>query len=141
MEAPNKKCESRSEKTDQKSKRGFAVIYRGYLKLGREIEYENAWKIVAKYFIKYRGATGSCLHRTSDGMWIAYSRWPDQKTRETSWPGENAPSMELPKEIREAILSIQDCLDPDRKLPDICMEVVDDLLLKELGNVKQDNNL
>lgn len=34
-------------------------------------------------------------------------------------------------EIRKAILTIKNCLDEERKLPDICMEVVDDLLLKE----------
>lgn len=108
---------------------GCAVIYRGYLKPGKEIEYLNAWQIVAKYFVAHRGATGTCLHRTSDEMWIAYSRWPDQKTRDASWPGENAPSDILPYEIREAIITIKNCLDPDRKLPDICMEVVYDLLL------------
>ena len=46
------------------------------------------------------------------------------------WIGENAPSEELPLEVREAVLTIKDCLDSDRKLPDICMEVVNDLLLK-----------
>ncbi len=106
----------------------FAVIYQGYLKPGRENEYQEAWNIVAKYFIEYRGAFGSCLHRTSDGLWVAYSRWPDKKTRDNSWPGENAPSEELPLEIRNAILIIKDCLDPDSKIPDLCMEVVEDRL-------------
>lgn len=125
---------------DEKPKSNFAVIYRGYLKPGRESDYQNAWQSVAQYFIKYRGAIGSCLHRTSDGMWIAYSRWPDQKTRDASWPGENAPSDELPQEIREAVIVIQDCLDPERKLPDICMEVVNDLLLNEPDSAKQGNS-
>lgn len=108
----------------------FAVIYQGYIKTGREAEYQKAWNIVAHYFVKQRGAIGSCLHRSSDGLWVAYSRWPDQKTRDDSWPGENAPSHELPSEIREAVLTIKECMDQERKLPDICMEVVDDLLLK-----------
>lgn len=107
----------------------FAVIYQGYIKPGRENEYQEAWNKVARYFIEQRGAIGSCLHRTPDGLWVAYSRWPDKKTRDNSWPGENAPSAELPLEIRNAVLIIKDCLDPDRKIPDLCMEVVDDLLL------------
>lgn len=107
----------------------FAVIYQGYLKPGRENEYQEAWNKVAQYFIEYRGAIGSCLHRTSDGLWVAYSRWPDKKTRDHSWPGENSPSEELPLEIRNAVLTIKDCLDSDRKVPDLCMEVVNDLLL------------
>ena len=107
----------------------FAVIYQGYVKSGREVEYKQAWNKIAKYFVERRGAIGSCLHRTSDGLWVAYSRWPDKETRDASWPGEDAPSNELPPEIRKAVLTIKDCLDQTRKLPDICMEVVDDLLL------------
>lgn len=106
----------------------FAVIYQGYLKDGREEEYCSAWKIVARYFVERRGSLGSCLHRTNGGLWLAYSRWPDQKTRDASWPKEDAPSDELPQSVRQAILTIKDCLDPERKLPEICMEVVEDLL-------------
>ncbi len=136
MQTVDEKWESNSQQTDEKSKSNFAVIYRGYLKPGRESDYQNAWQCVAQYFIKCRGAIGSCLHRTSDGMWIAYSRWPDQKTRDASWPGKDAPSKELPQKVREAVMIIQDCLDPDRKLPEICMEVVNDFLLNELDSAK-----
>lgn len=129
------------EALNEKSKSNFAVIYRGYLKQDRESDYQNAWQTVAQYFVKHRGAIGSCLHRASDGMWVAYSRWPDQKTRDASWPGENAPSDELPQEIRNALKTIQDCLDSDKKLPDICMEVVNDLFLSEREGVKQENNI
>jgi tRNA(Arg) A34 adenosine deaminase TadA len=113
----------------ESSQEMFVVIYQGYLKPDRENEYQEAWNKVAQYFINYRGAIGSCLHKTTDGLWVAYSRWPDKKTRDNSWPGENAPSEELPLEIRKAVLTIKDCLDSDRKIPDLCMEVVNDLLL------------
>ena len=108
----------------------FAVIYRGYIKAGREADYKKYWHKVAGYFVAQRGALGSCLHQTEEGLWLAYSRWPDKATRDASWPGEQAPSAELPEDIREAIIVIQDCLDSTRKLPEICMEVIDDLLLK-----------
>ena len=104
----------------------FAVIYQSYLKAGRESDYQKAWRIVASYFIEKRGAIGSCLHRTEEGIWVAYSRWPDRATRDASWPGENDPSNELPQEIRQAILMIKDCMDQDRKIPDINMDVVMD---------------
>jgi hypothetical protein len=42
--------------------------------------------------------------------------------------GENAPSDVLSDEIKKAIVTIQNCIDQTQKLPDICMEVVDDLL-------------
>lgn len=112
----------------------FAVIYQGYTKPGRENEYKEAWNQVARYFIECRGAIGSCLHRTSEGLWIAYSRWPDKTTRDGSWPGERAPSEELPLEIRSAVLTIKDCLDSDRKIPEIGMDVIDDLLLSSDEN-------
>lgn len=107
----------------------FAVIYRGYVKPGREAEYQQCWHKIAQYFIKSRGASGSCLHQAEDGMWLAYSRWPDKATRDASWPGDNAPASELPEDIRDAIIRIKDCLDPARKLPEICLMVMDDLLL------------
>lgn len=107
----------------------FAVIYQLYLKPGREADYQAAWHAVAIYFKTHRGALGSCLHRTADGRWIAYSRWPDKKTRDASWPGENDPSEALPLEIQNAILVLKDCADQERKVPEICLEVVEDLLL------------
>ncbi|MBX3709994.1 MAG: hypothetical protein KIT56_08010 [Gammaproteobacteria bacterium] len=106
----------------------FAVIYRAFIKPGLELEYQEAWRQVASYFVKNRGAIGSCLHKTTEGMWVAYSRWPDKATRDASWPGENAPADILPDEIKKAIVIIQNCIDQTKKLPDICMEVVDDLL-------------
>jgi hypothetical protein len=106
----------------------FAVIYRAFIKPGLELKYQEAWHQVASYFVKNRGAIGSSLHKTSEGMWVAYSRWPDKKTRDASWPGENAPVDVLPNEIKEAIITIQYCIDQTQKLPDICMDVVDDLL-------------
>lgn len=46
----------------ESSQKMFAVIYQGYLKPGRENEYQEAWSKVAQYFIEYRGAIGSlCL--------------------------------------------------------------------------------
>lgn len=108
----------------------FAVIYRGYVIEGKESDYRDAWRVVAKYFVEERGAIGSCLHQTADGMWVAYSRWPDQKTRDASWPGgEGASAVDCPVEIREAIATIKNCLMADRLLPEIQMAVIEDLLL------------
>lgn len=108
----------------------FAVIYRSYIKPEKETEYQQLWQQIAAYFKQHCGALGSCLHKTEEGIWLAYSRWPDKKTRDAAWPGENNPSAVLPAEIREAIIKIKDCGDPERKLPEICMEVVSDLLGK-----------
>lgn len=54
----------------------FAVIYQAFIKEGLETTYQKAWREVATYFVKHRGALGSALHKTSEGKWVAYSRWP-----------------------------------------------------------------
>lgn len=105
----------------------FAVIYRSYIKPGLEDEYQKLWNQVASYFIQHRGAIGSCLHKTEDGIWLAYSRWPDKLTRDASWSSDNSIESLLIN-IKEAIVQMKNCADQDRKLPEICMEVVDNLL-------------
>lgn len=109
----------------------FAVIYRGYVKEGHEEEYKKCWKTVASYFAKERGALGSTLHRTVEGMWVAYSRWPDKETRDRSWPqGKEAANNELPVSVQEAILGLKACLDDANPLSEICMEIVEEVSLK-----------
>ncbi len=108
----------------------FTAIYQAYLKPGREEVFHHYWKIVATYFIQNRGAIGSCLHRGKDGLWLAYSRWPTQAMRDASWPGEQALSEELPDEILKAISEMKNCIDSDRKIPDMGFDVVEDLLIE-----------
>ena len=122
------------ERFKQLTKSSFAVIYRIFIKPGFEDQYQKAWQQVASYFMQHRGALGSCLHKTNDGMWVAYSRWPDKATRDASWPGDDAPSAILPDAIRGAILTIQNCTDQAQKLPEIAMEVINDLLPLTIRN-------
>ncbi|MBI3236771.1 MAG: hypothetical protein HYZ48_03595 [Chlamydiales bacterium] len=104
----------------------FAVIYQGYIKPGQEMQYKEAWEVVASYFIKHRGSIRSSLHKTADGGWIAYSRWPDKKTKEASW-SIDVPLEEFPSEIATAIRTIKACMDTDRGLLEQHMEVVKEL--------------
>ena len=109
----------------------FAVIYRFKLKPHQEDSYKEYWNKIANYFLEKRGAMGSCLHKGEDGLWVAYSRWPDKATRDASWPGENAPNEELPNAIRDIILKIQALKDENQDLEqyeEICLEVVEDKL-------------
>lgn len=100
----------------------FAVLYQGYLKQGRELEYQHAWHKIAAYFVEKRGAFGSSLHRTHEGLWIAYSRWPDKATRNAAWPEDGTTCNDLPDEIRQAVIMLKDCI--ERQLPEICMEII-----------------
>ncbi|WP_133138801.1 antibiotic biosynthesis monooxygenase family protein [Legionella genomosp. 1] len=106
----------------------FAVIYRSYIKPELENEYQKLWNLVASYFIQNRGAIGSCLHKTEDGIWLAYSRWPDKATRDASWSSESNSVNDLPDEIKAAITKMKACGIEECRLPEICMDIVDDLL-------------
>lgn len=111
----------------------FAVIYRFKLKAHQETIYQQYWHTIATYFTQKRGARGSCLHKSSDGLWVAYSRWPDKATRDAAWPGDDAPNDELPQDIRDTIQKMQAIKKENQdleKYDDICLDVVDDLLLR-----------
>lgn len=112
----------------------FAVIYKGYVHRGTEEQYQTLWRQIAKNFIDHRGALGSCLHKTAEEEWIAYSRWPDKATRDASWPQEGEELSEtLSPEIRTIIIALKKCIDKDRPFQEIGMEVMDDLLFKKEG--------
>lgn len=85
----------------------FVVIYRGFVPLQNEAEYRRLWCLIADYFIENRGAIGSRLHKTKNDEMLAYSCWPDKKTRDASWPGEDAPNEVLPEKIKQAIMKIK----------------------------------
>ena len=107
----------------------FAVIYRFKLKPHQEKRYQECWNKLANYFIEKRGAIGSCLHKGSDGLWVAYSRWPDKATRDASWPGDKTPSTELPDDIQSVISTIQAFKKENQDLEqyeDICLDVIED---------------
>lgn len=110
----------------------IAVIYRFMLKPHQEDIYKKYWHELASYFIAHRGALGSCLHKSSDGLWVAYSRWPDKATRDASWPKEAIISQELPHSIADLIRKMQAIQQENTDLhsyDEICLEVIDDLLL------------
>lgn len=112
----------------------FAVIYRFKLKPHQEALYKECWVKIVNYFLKKRGAIGSCLHKGKDDLWVAYSRWPDKETRDASWPGDNVPSDELSNEIREVILKMQAIKEENQDLEqydEICLDVMEDRLLRK----------
>ncbi len=110
----------------------FAVIYQFKLRPHQESIYKECWDKIVNYFLEKRGAMGSCLHKGENNLWVAYSRWPDKKTRDASWPSEDAPNNELPDDIRDAILKIQAIKEENNDLEqydEICLDVVNDMML------------
>ena len=102
----------------------FAVIYRAFIFPEKVTEYQRLWRDVACFFVDQRGALGSTLHRTEDGQWVAYSRWPDRKTRDASWSTHDVRD-DLPLEMQHTIANLKLCIDRDQPYEEICMEVVD----------------
>nr|WP_267256972.1 hypothetical protein [Coxiella endosymbiont of Ornithodoros maritimus] len=80
-------------------------------------------------FCGKHGALGSCLHKTEEGLSLAYSHWSDKGTRDASCPGEDAPCEISPNNIRQAIVQIKECIDQERQFPEISIEVLGDLLI------------
>jgi hypothetical protein len=116
----------------------FAVIYRFKLKPHQETIYQQYWYKIATYFVEKRGAIGSCLHKGENSLWVAYSRWPDKATRDASWPGDDAPNEDLPKDIYDTIQKIQAIKEENKDLEnydEICLEVVEDLLLNQVVKI------
>ncbi len=118
----------------------FAVFYRFKLKSHQETNYRECWNKVVKYFMENRGAIGACLHKGEDELWVAYSRWPDKATRDASWPGENAPSEELPHGIRDVIQQMRALKMENQDLEqyeEICLEVLEDRMPNKCSPVCQ----
>lgn len=58
----------------------FVVIYRWRVHEDRETEFEQAWAELTELYKQLRGGLGSRLHRTDEGLYVAYAQWPDRET-------------------------------------------------------------
>lgn len=104
----------------------IAVLYRVILKHGRETEFQEHWRTLTHYYIGEKGSLGSCLHKTEENLWIAYSRWPNKDIRDASWPGHGDPQKTLPLDIQETIKNLKSCVEVE--FPETVMELVDDTM-------------
>lgn len=58
----------------------FAVLYRWRVDPEKAAEFVRQWELVTTAIRDQCGSFGSRLHRTEDGEWVAYARWPDLET-------------------------------------------------------------
>lgn len=101
----------------------FAAIYRGFVLPGQESEYIKNWETIASFFINHCGAIGSNLHKSEEGEYIAYSRWPTVEQRDKYWKDKN-----VPDQITEAIDKLKACLDQSKPIDEINMEILKDFM-------------
>ncbi len=98
----------------------FYVIYRWKVKEGKEDIFEKAWAEGTPLIREHYGGLGSRLHRCSDGTYLGYAQWPDQKTWERFFkdPPVDTPSS---RQMEDVVLS--------RDQP-IQLNLVNDLLVR-----------
>lgn len=94
---------------------------------GKETIYPNLWRKVASFFKEERGALGSILHKSEDGAWVVYSKWPNVETWQKSWPMEGE-AADLPDDILDAVRELKACLNHDLPFEKNVLTVVDGLL-------------
>ncbi len=58
----------------------FAVLYRWRVSADNATEFVRQWELVTTAIRDQCASFGSRLHRTEDGEWVAYARWPDVET-------------------------------------------------------------
>ena len=58
----------------------IAVIYHWKITPGKETTFEKMWYQSTKTIYEHWGSFGSSLHKTKDGTYLAYARWPDHET-------------------------------------------------------------
>lgn len=98
----------------------FIALYRWRLKEGCEADFCEGWR---KRTIEIRdnyGGWGSRLHKAEDGTFVAYAQWKDKETWEAA-VAKSVVDSEAVELMRRSI---------SQRLPDVYMDVVDDLLLK-----------
>ncbi|MCH9631088.1 MAG: hypothetical protein S4CHLAM37_11010 [Chlamydiia bacterium] len=106
----------------------FAVLYQGYVKPGLEDDFREAWKMIATYFVKEKGALGSSIHKSEEGYYVTYSRWPDKATRDASWPKDDDSVFEsFPDDVKKAVFTLKSALDEKKQFPEVCMKIIEEL--------------
>jgi quinol monooxygenase YgiN len=100
----------------------FAVIYRWRVAPDKECEFQEAWERVTRQFVSNAGSLGSRLHRSSDGVWVAYAQWPSRG----AWESAQVTS----DEGRAALAILR--LAPEERFEPILLDVVTDYLVGAL---------
>jgi heme-degrading monooxygenase HmoA len=96
----------------------FSVIYRWTLKPGTEERFREAWRTLTEAIRARSGTSGSRLHRTDDGDFVAYAVWPSREL----WESARA----LPPANAEALTIMRDCIATSQT--PIPLTILDDLI-------------
>lgn len=66
----------------------IAVLYRWRLRPGLEDEFREAWEEATKRIHRHCASYGARLHRSANGDYVSYARWPSEATRQSCFARE-----------------------------------------------------
>jgi hypothetical protein len=88
---------------------GFARIYRFCLAKDSQSVYQHHWQTISDYYLEHCGALAYALHKTQQGDYVVYARWPNRTTYDASRSATLMAQNLLPDSICEAIDKAKAC--------------------------------
>lgn len=85
----------------------FGILYSFEVKAGEEKRFRDAWRGLTLFYKQHANSWGSRLHRSSEGSFIAYAQWPDERTFEAAGLLQNEEAAFFGREMRATCLKIQ----------------------------------
>ncbi|MBL8152186.1 MAG: hypothetical protein JNN15_19865 [Blastocatellia bacterium] len=59
----------------------YVVVYTWRLEEGKEELFRQGWRHITETIYKQCKSFGARLHKTDEGIWIAYTLWPDRESQ------------------------------------------------------------
>lgn len=87
----------------------LAVIYRWTVAEEHQAEFRELWHAVTLE-LRELGGLGSCLSRNSSGDFVAFARWPSEKTRTAAFATRGATQWKGILHFEEEKLEVEDDL-------------------------------
>ena len=103
----------------------FVAVYSWRVHPGKEEQFRDAWRRGTRAITRIYRSHGSRLHRSTDGRFIGYAVWPDER----SW--REAFAAKMVYDDPEARAMFLDAVAEAEQL--LAMEITDDLLVEEPG--------
>ncbi len=73
----------------------YAIVIEFRVKESCERDFIRYWNQTTQYFLAHHGSLGSRLHKSENGMYVAYAFWPDKITYDSAHKGgHDCPSRE-----------------------------------------------
>ncbi len=96
-----------------------AAIYRWRVTPENEDDFRRRWHDITVDIMRDHGGGGSRLHRTENGDFVAYARWPSRQARDKAFADYSAKRSTPQREGRAELIE------------EVWLEIEDDLLIPE----------